>query len=123
MSVMTDGGSKGDGKPDTDAFDGEDVVDAVEENADIVRDYLDDVVGSAKLDSFIGGFAVGLFLVLPAGQREIAALFAALAGVELTDTHKRRKVPLEVIGEGKYGAVGAAVGLLLGTAATTMGYL
>lgn len=123
MGVMTDGGPKGDADPDDDAFDGEDVVDTVEENADIVRDYLDDVVGSAKLDSFVGGFAAGLFIVLPAGQREIAALFAALAGAELADTHKRRKVPMELIGEGKYGVVGAAVGMLVGFGATSMGYL
>jgi hypothetical protein len=122
MSVMTDGGSKG-SDPDDGVFDGDDAVETVEENADIVRDYLDDVVGSAKLDSFVGGFAAGLFIVLPSGQREIAAMFAALAGVELADTHKRRMVPVELIGEGKYGVVGAAVGLLVGFGATSMGYL
>jgi hypothetical protein len=110
---MTDGGRKGDGAPDDDAFDGDDVVETVDDNAEVIRDYVDEVIGSAKLDSFVGGVAVGLFLVLPEGQREIAAIFAGLVGIELTDTHKRQKVPLDALGEGKYGIVGLAVGLLL----------
>lgn len=113
MSVMTDGGPKGDGTPDDDAFDGDDIVETVDDNAEVIRDYVDEVIGSAKLDSFVGGVAVGLFLVLPEGQREIAAIFAGLVGIELTDTHKRQKVPLDALGEGKYGIVGLAVGLLL----------
>lgn len=122
MSVMTDGGGRSDGDGD-DAFDGDDVVEAVSENSEVVRDYFEELMGSAKADSFVGGFAVGLFLMLPAGQREVAAIFAAMAGVELGDTHGRKKVPIQAVTQGKFGVVGLAVGVALGFVVTSYGLL
>ena len=115
MSVMNGGG---DGSDDSEEpFEDMAESELVEDGVDIVRDYLDDAVGSAALDAFVGGFAVGLFITLPEGVRGVALLFAALAGVELSDAHARRKVPVDILREGYHGGAGVALGAAAGAGA------
>lgn len=114
MSI-TAGVSGDDPEPVPDGGD-EDVV-------DIVTDNVEEAVSSASADAFVGGIAVALFLLLPEGQRQIAGVFAALAGVELGDTHGRKKVPLDVLREGSGAVAGFVVGAVGATAAMALGYL
>jgi len=113
MSITA--GPAGEGEPVPDG--GDDTV------VDIVTENFEEAISSASADAFVGGFAIALFLLLPEGQRQIAAIFAALAGVELGDTHGRKKVPGDKIREGSGAAVGFAVGAVLALGAQSLGYL
>lgn len=109
MSIKTDGGDSSGSSTD--------------EVVEILTDDFEDVLSSATVDAFVGGFAVALVLLLPPGQREIALTFAALAGVELSDTHGRKRVPIDVVREGKGGVAGFVVGAVGVGALRVSGYL